>query len=143
MPKKLVLAIQSVVSITFFGSESTPVSAAILEQRYGLNRRALEPVLQPLVKSGVLSSSSGMQGGYFVANPKATTIADIARTFITPSTNIKRNFHEFEEITHTFLEEIDDALLEKMQGITIQSLCDKAHASGIIPSLQPIDDYVI
>ena len=79
LPRKGILAIAAVVDIALHDGEH-PVSAKTLAVRHGLPPRHLEPVLQALVREGVLKGIRGPGGGYELANEsRHITIEQILR----------------------------------------------------------------
>jgi len=75
--RKDVLAIAAVVDIAVH-SHSRPVSAKALAARHRLPPRHLEPVLQALVREGILKGVRGPHGGYSLARDhKRITAEDI------------------------------------------------------------------
>ena len=66
LPHKGILAIAAVVDIALNDREQ-PVSAKTLAVRHGLPPRHLEPVLQALVREGILKGIRGPGGGYELA----------------------------------------------------------------------------
>jgi len=63
VPRKGVLAIAAVIDIAINGN-ARPVSAKALAARHRLPPRHLEPVLQALVRDGILKGIRGPHGGY-------------------------------------------------------------------------------
>jgi Rrf2 family transcriptional regulator, iron-sulfur cluster assembly transcription factor len=66
LPNKAILAIAAVVDIAVHSHER-PVSAKALAARHDLPPRHLEPVLQALVREGLLRGIRGPGGGYALA----------------------------------------------------------------------------
>ena len=66
LPNKAILAIAAVVDIAVHSSER-PVSAKALASRHDLPPRHLEPVLQALVREGLLRGIRGTGGGSALA----------------------------------------------------------------------------
>src|SRR6266540_3856118 len=75
LPHKGVLAIAAVVDIALHAKER-PVSAKTLAIRHGLPPRHLEPVLQALVREGILRGIRGPGGGYELAGDAAAITAE-------------------------------------------------------------------
>lgn len=78
--RKGILAIAAVIDVAIhaFGR---PVSAKALAARHRLPPRHLEPVLQALVRDGILKGIRGPHGGYELAREhKRITAEDILRT---------------------------------------------------------------
>jgi Rrf2 family protein len=79
LPRKGVLAIAAVVDVAIQG-DGRPISAKTLAARHGLPPRHLEPVLQALVRDGILRGIRGPRGGYELAREqRQVTAIDILR----------------------------------------------------------------
>ncbi len=77
--RKGILAIAAVIDVAIH-ARGRPVSAKALAARHKLPPRHLEPVLQALVRSGILRGTRGPHGGYQVAREhKRITAEDILR----------------------------------------------------------------
>jgi Rrf2 family protein len=77
--RKGVLAIAAVIDVAI-NSRSRPVSAKALAARHQLPPRHLEPVLQALVRDGILKGIRGPHGGYEIAREfNLITAEDILR----------------------------------------------------------------
>ncbi|HEY7242477.1 MAG TPA: Rrf2 family transcriptional regulator [Xanthobacteraceae bacterium] len=80
LARKGVLAIAAVLEVAVHGGEK-PVSAEVLAERYGLPTRHLEPLLQALVREGILRGIRGPRGGYHLGRPGSNiTVERILRT---------------------------------------------------------------
>ncbi len=80
VPRKGILAIAAVVDVALH-SRGRPVSAKALAARHRLPPRHLEPVLQALVRDGILKGIRGPRGGYQVAREQnRITAEDILRS---------------------------------------------------------------
>ena len=79
LPRKGVLAIAAVIDVAI-QAQGYPVSAKALAARHGLPPRHLEPVLQALVRYGILKGIRGPRGGYELARDRGRVTAnDILR----------------------------------------------------------------
>src|SRR6185312_3430308 len=77
--RKGILAIAAVIDVALNASER-PVSAKALAARHRLPPRHLEPVLQALVRDGILKGTRGPHGGYALARErKRISAEDIVR----------------------------------------------------------------
>ena len=77
--RKGVLAIAAVIDVAI-NAQDRPVSAKALAARHKLPPRHLEPVLQALVRDGILRGIRGPHGGYELAREhKHITAEDILR----------------------------------------------------------------
>jgi Rrf2 family protein len=75
LPRKGVLAIAAVLDIGL-NARGRPVAAKALASRHRLPPRHLEPVLQALVRQGVLKGIRGPRGGYELAREARRITAD-------------------------------------------------------------------
>ncbi len=79
LPRKGVLAIAAVIDVAI-QAQGQPVSAKMLAAHHGLPPRHLEPVLQALVRCGILKGVRGPRGGYELARDRRRVNAnDILR----------------------------------------------------------------
>ena len=77
--RKGILAIAAVIDVAM-NARSRPVSAKALAARHKLPPRHLEPVLQALVREGILKGIRGPHGGYEIAREQAKiTVEEILR----------------------------------------------------------------
>ena len=87
LPRKGALAIAAVIDIAL-NARGRPVAAKSLATRHRLPPRHLEPVLQALVRQGVLKGVRGPRGGYELARePRRITAQDILRAIGTMEEN--------------------------------------------------------
>jgi Rrf2 family iron-sulfur cluster assembly transcriptional regulator len=75
LPRKGILAIGAVLDIALH-ARGRPVAAKALATRHRLPPRHLEPVLQALVREGILKGVRGPRGGYELAREQRRITAD-------------------------------------------------------------------
>ncbi len=75
LPRKGILAIAAVIDIAI-NARGRPVAAKALAGRHHLPPRHLEPVLQALVREGILKGIRGPRGGYELARDQRQITAD-------------------------------------------------------------------
>ncbi len=75
LSRKSLLAVAAVIDVALYGRER-PVSAKALAARHSLPARHLEPVLQALVRMGILKGIRGPRGGYELARERKRITAD-------------------------------------------------------------------
>jgi Rrf2 family iron-sulfur cluster assembly transcriptional regulator len=75
LSRKGLLAIAAVIDVALHG-RGRPVSAKTLAARHTLPARHLEPVLQALVRDGILKGIRGPRGGYELARERRRISAD-------------------------------------------------------------------
>lgn len=79
LPRKAVLAVAAVIDAAL-QEHGRLISAKTLATRHGLPPRHLEPVLQALVRCGILRGVRGPRGGYELAREcREVTVNDILR----------------------------------------------------------------
>lgn len=79
LPRKGVLAVAAVIDVAM-QEHGQPIAAKALAARHGLPPRHLEPVLQALVRCGILRGVRGPRGGYELARDRRRVTAnDILR----------------------------------------------------------------
>ncbi len=77
LPRKAVLAVAAVIDVAM-QEHGKPISAKSLAARHALPPRHLEPVLQALVRCGILKGIRGPRGGYELARDRRrVTVNDI------------------------------------------------------------------
>ena len=78
--RKGILAVAAVIDVAL-NAQGRPVAAKALAARHKLPPRHLEPVLQALVRDGILRGIRGPRGGYELAREgKRITAAEILRS---------------------------------------------------------------
>jgi Rrf2 family protein len=75
LPRKAVLAVAAVIDVAL-QDHGKPISAKTLASRHGLPPRHLEPVLQALVRCGILKGIRGPRGGYELARDRRRITAN-------------------------------------------------------------------
>ena len=75
LSRKGLLAIAAVIDVALHDN-GRPVSAKALAARHGLPPRHLEPVLQALVRDGILKGIRGPRGGYELARERRRITAE-------------------------------------------------------------------
>ena len=75
LSRRAVLAIAAVIDIALNAADR-PVSAKALAARHKLSPRHLEPILQALVRKGILKGIRGPRGGYELGRDKRRITAD-------------------------------------------------------------------
>jgi len=75
LSRKGLLAIAAVIDVALYG-RGRPVSAKALAARHELPARHLEPVLQALVRDGILKGVRGPHGGYELARDRKRISAE-------------------------------------------------------------------
>ena len=135
LPRKGILAIAAVLDIAM-NARGRPVAAKALANRHRLPPQHLEPVLQALVREGILRGVRGPRGGYELARDEkeigadeilraAGTVEDHNDAPLTDSTLLAN-------IVVPALERAEEKFSEALSRITVADLArsaDKGHKS--------------
>ncbi|MBY0360952.1 MAG: Rrf2 family transcriptional regulator [Phreatobacter sp.] len=131
------LAIAAVVDIAVHAVHA-PVSAKALAARHNLPPRHLEPLLQALVRAGILKGMRGPRGGYDVARDRhRISCAEIVRTAV------GAGIDDFDAISPLIeaiivpaMAEAERDYFDRLGRISVADLCDKvAEARETVPGL--------
>ncbi len=132
LPRKGVLAIAAVLDIAM-NSRGRPVAAKSLACRHRLPPRHLEPVLQALVRDGILRGVRGPRGGYELARKESDIRADeILRAAGTVEDNDEPPLSGsslLSDIVVPALARAEEAFSTALARITVADLAKSAHAS--------------
>jgi Rrf2 family transcriptional regulator, iron-sulfur cluster assembly transcription factor len=148
LTKKLLFAIEAVLDIAY-NAGTLPVQSSEITKRQGIPRRYLEQVLQQLVRSGVLSGVRGPRGGYRLARERRRiSVGEIVRVV----RSLERAEDPIEdeagaELGHQVVRplwlELQEETMRRLDGITIEDLCLRAHKAGVAGEYAARFDYTI
>ncbi len=136
LSKKLLFAIEAVLDIAY-NAGALPVQSGEITRRQGIPRRYLEQVLQQLVRAGVLAGVRGPRGGYRLARERRrVTVGEIVR--VVRSLDDAENPLEEEagaelgkRVVRPLWIELEDEVMRRLDSVTIEDLCLRAHQSGV------------
>jgi Rrf2 family protein len=134
VPPRGVLAVLAVVDIAL-NTDQRPLSAKLLAARYNLAPRYLEPMLQMLVKVGVLCGIRGPHGGYRMAKPPSElTVDDIFRAALACSTDPLPFLGKNPLVARVIAPSLDHAehtFSQALSSVTIEVFATRAAALGL------------
>lgn len=141
--KKIFYAIEAVFYIAY-NAKAEPISGAEIAQAQGLPTRYLEPMMQKLVRAGILRGVRGPQGGYLLGRERRRiTLADIqdvlAEKADMPQTSTKLG----DKILTPATRELMGAWRTQLGQLTIATLCERASAAHIATSTETPTDFTI
>ena len=148
LSKKLMFAIEAVLDIDY-NAGSEPVQSREITRRQGIPRRYLEQVLQQLVRAGVLIGVRGPRGGYRLARERRRiTVGEIVR--------IVRAMERTEDpiadpagselghkVVRPLWQELQKEVTARLDALTIEDLCLRAHQAKLRSEAFQKLDYVI
>lgn len=148
LTRKLLFAIEAVLDIAYNGA-AAPVRSAQITEREGIPRRYLEPVLQELVRHGILIGIRGPNGGYRLARERRRiSLGDIVRTvrgletaedpILAPAGSALGR-----QVVRPLWIELEEETMRRLDGLTIEELCSRAHHAGIEGATARYSDFEI
>jgi Rrf2 family protein len=146
--KKLLFAIEAVLDIAYNGG-TAPVRSAEITSRQGIPRRYLEPVLQELVRSKVLVGIRGPSGGYRLARERRrVSIGDIVRTVreletVEDPIEAESSSALGHQVLRPLWLELQEETMRRLDALTLEDLCTRAHRAGIAGRLSQGGDFEI
>ena len=147
LPRKGVLAITAVIDIALH-ARGRPVAAKALATRHSLPPRHLEPVLQALVRHGILKGVRGPRGGYELARERRRiTAGEIVRAAMTVTgedglTPLPES-RLVDEVVGPLIQDATDAFLRTLDGVTVDDLCRQADERHVFGELAMATDFTI
>jgi len=146
LSKKSSLALEAVLDVAF-NARPKPVQSKDITERQGIQSRYLEQVLQFLVKNGILKGVRGPKGGYTLARERRRiTLGDVLRV-IEDLENEDDKMDSISELGAKVIQpiwaEFHDEMLQRLDKITLEDLCQKAETTGVGRSSDLGVDFVI
>jgi Rrf2 family iron-sulfur cluster assembly transcriptional regulator len=133
LPRKGILAIAAVIDVALHAA-GRPVSAKTLAERHALPPRHLEPVLQALVRDGILQGIRGPRGGYRLAreqrNITAEEILRAAGTVDDPAVSTAAESRLVTAVVLPALAQAERAFALALGHINVEELTREARATG-------------
>jgi Rrf2 family iron-sulfur cluster assembly transcriptional regulator len=143
LSRKSILAVEAVVDIAHHGRHG-PVSSKHFAARMGIPRRQLEPVLQALVRDGILKSVRGPRGGYVLARERRRiSLGDIVR-----SGGAERDLdcpHDTalsEKVVTPVIADALAAAVEALNGTSLSDVMAQANEAGLLDKAE-VPDFSI
>jgi len=136
LSKKLLFAIEAVVDIAY-NAGSLPVQNREITRRQKIPRRYLEQVLQHLVRADILIGVRGPRGGYRLARERRRIsvgeISQVVRAMETAANPIEEpaGSEIGRKVVRPLWAELQGELMDRLNAITIEDLCLRAHKENI------------
>ncbi|MBL4691284.1 MAG: Rrf2 family transcriptional regulator [Rhodospirillales bacterium] len=148
LSKKMLFAIEAVLDIAYH-SGPAPVQSREITRRQGIPRRYLEQALQHLVRKDILTGVRGPRGGYRLARERRRiSIGDIVRVV----SEMEANSYRIEdapgsalghEVVRPLWLELQSELLQQLDKLSVDDLCDRADQAGIVSEGRQNLDFTI
>lgn len=129
-------ALEAVVDIAY-NARAEPVQSKEITRRQGIPQRYLEQVMQQLVRAGILKGVRGPRGGYHLARERRRiTVGEIVGVVAQLESD-----DEDEQaaagsnlgvaVVRPMLDDIQGEIMDRLNRITVQDLCNQARAAGV------------
>jgi Rrf2 family protein len=132
LSRKGILAIAAVIDIALH-ARSGPVAAKALAARHRLPPRHLEPMLQALVRHGILKGTRGPRGGYELAREQRRITADeilrVAGTVDDIESKPNERSKLLDQLVMPALSEAEQAFATALARINIEELARSAEGA--------------
>lgn len=147
LSRKAILALEAVVDIAC-NSRPEPVQSKEITRRQGVPHRYLEQVMQALVRAGILKGVRGPRGGYRLARERRRITAGeivriVAELEAADEPPLNGSSPIGERIVRPVIEEIHNDLMRRLEGITVESLCNRAEEKDLAEPIGERTDFAI
>lgn len=147
LSRKTILALEAVLDVAY-NARPDPVQSKDITKRQGIPQRYLEQVMQQLVHQNILKGVRGPKGGYTLARERRKiTVADVVRVVDqldaeADSDPISRA-ELGERVIAPLWSETRDAMLDRLERITMEDLCRRAATLGVAHGTKSAPDFNI
>lgn len=136
LTKKLLFAIEAVLDIAY-NAGAVPVQSGEITRRQGIPRRYLEQVLQQLVRASILTGVRGPRGGYRLARERRRiSLGEIIRVVHALDSAEDPLAEDAgaelgRRVVRPLWYELNGEVMNRLDSITIEDLCLRAHKMGV------------
>jgi Rrf2 family protein len=141
--KKIFYAVEAVLYIAY-NAKADPISGSEVAAAQNLPTRYLEPMMQKLVRSGILRGVRGPQGGYVLGRERRRiSLADICNALGISNELPDSTTALGKKILAPTAQELMESWLKSLSTVTINTLCERAGAAHISTSQETTHNFVI
>lgn len=147
LSRKTILALEAVLDVAY-NARPDPVQSKDITRRQGIPQRYLEQVMQQLVHKGILKGVRGPRGGYTLARERRRiTVGDVVRVVDQLDAEAEGDpvsqADLGEKVIAPLWAETRDIVLERLDKITMQDLCNRARELDIAHGVKDTPDFTI
>ena len=147
LSRKTMLALEAVLDVAY-NARPDPVQSKDITRRQGIPQRYLEQVMQSLVHSNILKGVRGPKGGYTLARERRKiTVGDVVRVVdqidSDTDTDPVSQAPLGEQVIAPLWAETREAMLSRLDAITMEDLCRQARSLGIPHGAKATPDFNI
>ena len=141
--KKIYYAIEAVFFIAY-NAKANPVAGSDVAEAQNLPTRYLEPIMQKLVRAGILRGMRGPQGGYVLGRERRRiSLADICDVITDgaslPPTSTALGKHVLSPTAKQLMAD----WRAQLATVSIATLCEQAEAGNIATMTETATDFTI
>ncbi|WP_338661635.1 Rrf2 family transcriptional regulator [Pararoseomonas sp. SCSIO 73927] len=127
------------------GGNGPVAGGAEVADRLGAARRGIEPVFQALSRAGLLEGVRGPRGGYRLARrPRDIRLSEAVAAVVDGAeagSDLSGPLHAL--VVTPLWAELDEALRERLEGLTLEDLLRRSAAAGLNPPASEPLNFVI
>ncbi|MFL1463308.1 RrF2 family transcriptional regulator [Roseococcus sp. DSY-14] len=129
---RALLALDIVLDVAFHAGRGSEVTgAAEIAGRLDAARRGIEPLLQALVRAGILDSLRGPKGGYRMARaPREVKLAEVLDAVTDDEVPLPAG-KLAAAVTAPLWRELDAGLTDRLSALSVEELLKRAAAAGL------------
>lgn len=144
LPRRSVVAIEAMVHVALTGAGRT-IPTIEISEAIDVPKRGLEPILQQLVRAGLLASTRGPQGGYSLARERAkiSAAAIIEAALDTETAAGDERASKYGTALAKFEKNAERHLRSALGEYSLEDLCEDARKSGVKFAVSKSLDYSI
>ena len=146
LPKRTLVAIEAVLDIAY-NAGGVPVQSTDITARQGIARRSLEPILQQLTRAGILEGVRGPKGGYRLARERRRiSLGEIVRVVAGADDAEIADAAGSElgqRVVRPLWVDLGADVMGRLNGVTLEDLCRRAHDAGIASQSANTLDFTI
>jgi Rrf2 family iron-sulfur cluster assembly transcriptional regulator len=141
--KKIFYAVEAVLYIAY-NAKAGPIAGSEIAEAQKLPTRYLEPMMQKLVRSGILRGVRGPQGGYVLGRERRRiTLADICDALAENADMPESATALGEKILSATAQDLMKNWRSQLAEVSIAQLCERATAARIATSHATANDFTI
>ena len=141
-------ALEAVVDIAY-NARPEPVQSKEITRRQGIPQRYLEQVMQQLVHAGILKGVRGPRGGYTLARERRRiSVGEVVRVIDALDNEEEEDMLGIGselglQVVRPLWQELTAELLQRLDVISLEDLCNKARELGIKTETREPTDFTI
>lgn len=141
--KRIFYALEAVLFIAY-NAKAGAIASRDIAERQQLPARYLEPILQKLVREGILKSVRGPQGGYVLGRERRRiTLKDVYDVLAADEALPASALPLGERVLRPVLGDTQKTWEAQLAEINIASLCERAAELSIAPAFEQPQDFTI